>query len=108
MALQREYTVLTATIASGATTSSEVDLAGNYDYVYLKIPSSSVGNTRIFMASELGGTYLPAATAAGANVDIASSISGKYVQIANHGRFNKVIASTAPADGASYTFVCFS
>jgi hypothetical protein len=95
-------------MASGATTSSEVDIFHNYEHVYLLIPSSSVGNTRIFMSHELGGTYYPAATAAGANVDIASSISGKYVLVANHGRFNRVVASTAPADGATYRFVCFT
>lgn len=103
-----DYKTVTATIASGTTTSSEVDLAHNYEHVYLLIPTSSVGNTRIFMSDQAGGTYYPAATAAGANVDIASSISGKYVQLANHGRFNKVIASTAPADGASYKLVCFT
>lgn len=106
--MYHDYQEYTVTIASGTTTSTEVDIAHNYEHVYLLIPSSSVGNTRIFMSNKIGGTYYPAATAAGANVDIASSISGKYVQIENHGRFNKVIASTAPADGASYTFVCYT
>jgi hypothetical protein len=106
--MNHSHRVFTVTIASGTTTSTEADIERNYDHVYLLIPATSVGNTRIFMSKESGGTYYPAATAAGANVDIASSISGKYVQLADHGRFNKVIASTAPADGASYTCVCFS
>lgn len=103
-----DYQVFTATIASGVTTSDEVDIKHNYEHVYVLIPSSSVGNTRVFMSDQTGGTYFPAASAAGANVDIASSISGKYVQLTNHGRFNKIIASTAPADGATYKIVCFA
>ncbi len=103
-----DHQEFTVTIASGVTTSGEVDIAHNYDHVYLLIPASNVGNTRIYMSNKLGGTYYPAATAAGTNVDIASSVSARYVLLDNHGRFNRVIASTAPADGASYTFVCFS
>lgn len=108
MANSREYTVLTATIASGTTTSSEVDLGSNYDHVYLLIPASITWNTRVFMSDRSGGTYYAAATAAGVKVDLASSVSNMYVQLTNHGRFNKIIASTAPADGASYTIVAYS
>lgn len=108
MANQREYSVFTATIASGTTTSSEVDLGGNYDHVYLLIPASITWDTRVFMSDQSGGTYYAAATAAGAKVDLASSVSSMYVQLANYGRFNKIIASTAAANGASYMFIAYS
>jgi hypothetical protein len=103
-----DYRVFTATIASATTTSSEIDLEKAYQRVYLKIPSTSVGNTRIFGTTESGGTYVAVAASAGTSVDIASSISGKLVEVGQYTRFLKVIASTAPANGGIYKLVCMS
>jgi hypothetical protein len=108
MSKDTDYRKFTMTIASGVTTSNEVDIGGNYNHVYLQVPASSVGNTRMFMANTLNGTSLRVANAAGTPHDIASSVSNVYVRVNDHGRYNTVCASTAPANGGIYTLVCFS
>ena len=108
MSNQRDYLLKTLTIASGVTTSDEVDIGGDYSHVYLKIPASNVGNTRMYMTDILNGTPIRVANAAGTPHDIDSAISNVYARITDHGRFNTVVATTAPAGGATYTLVCYS
>lgn len=108
MTAYHDYKKITVTIASGATLSSEFDISHNYDHVYVLIPSGCTWDTQVYMAAGSGETYYPAAPLGGTTNAYASSISGKYCQITNHGRFNKLRATTAPADGTSYTVVCFT
>jgi hypothetical protein len=108
MSKETDYRKFTMTIASGVTTSNEVDIGGNYNHVYIQIPASSVGDTRMFMAHTLAGTPKRVANAAGTAHAIPSATSNVFVRVNDHGRFNTVCASTAPADGGIYTLVCFS
>lgn len=108
MALPGVYRTFTATIASGTTTSSEVDLGCNYDHVLLFIPSATTSAASLFISDRLGGTYYPAANNAGTVESWASGISGRYVQVANHNRFLKIIHPTAPTADTTFTIVCYS
>jgi hypothetical protein len=107
MTVYAEYKVIAATMASATTTSSEVDLGGTgYEHVYLQIPASPGGDTRVFVARELGGTYVRIGGTSLHNV--ASSISNCMVRLTDRGRFMKVVSTTAPANGATYYFICYS
>ncbi len=101
------YYTQAVTIASGGSISSAFDLFHNYDHVYILIPANT-WNTEIYMSDKVDGTFYPAANHGGTTDSYASSISGKYCQITNHGRYNKIRATTAPANGTTYTVVCFN
>ena len=105
--------VFTATIASAGTSSNEVDLGGYYTRVMLEIPA--VANaTRILVASDTGGTYRNLFTGLADNdtsdsvFDIASTISNCFIAIPAPGRYLKVEATTAAANGAIYKIVGIS
>lgn len=102
------YFIGTATVASGATTSTEVDIGQSYDHVYLHIPAGNVGDTQIWAAAEKGGTAYPIANSSGTKYTFGSAVCGVLALLNQHGRYCTIVASTAPANGADYTFVCFS
>src|SRR5262245_57881865 len=75
---------LTATIASGGTTSGEVDLSGTM-LVGVFLPSTFDGTTiKLSAASASGGTFVTVETGAGTPADVTITASGasKYVPLA--------------------------
>ena len=104
---QLDYRVITMTVASGTTTSNEVDLGRTYRKVYLDLPASLVGNTKIMAASEAGGT-MKTIINSGASVSIASSVSNAMVDLQDLGysRHMVIVATTAPTADVAYKVIC--
>jgi hypothetical protein len=104
---QLDYRLFTSTIASATTTGTEVDIDRSYRKVYLDIPASSVGNIEVWGSTTKAGTFKPLYKSA-ATASIASAVSNMMVDLDDYGyvRHCKVIATTAPANGAAYNFVC--
>lgn len=106
--------VFTATIASAGTSSNEVDLGGYFTRVMLEIPASIASNTRILVSSTKSGSFRNLYTGLADNdtsdsvFTIASSVSNCFIAIPAPGRYVKVEATTAAANGAGYKIVGIS
>jgi hypothetical protein len=100
-----------ATIASAGTSSNEVDLGGYFIRVMLEVPAGLVNDTRILVANTLGGTYRNLYTGFADNdttpavYNLASTVCNCVIAIPAPGRYIKVQATTAAADGELYTVV---
>jgi len=97
--------VRTATVASAATSSSEVDLGAYFSRVLIGLPASSAWDTRILVAEDTGGTFKNLYTSTSAQWSVASTISAAYIPVTSVGRFMKIECSTAAADGASFYII---
>lgn len=96
--------VFTATVASGATSSAEVDLGAYFSRVIVGLPATT-WDTRLLVAEDTGGTFKNLYTSISQQFTVASSISAAYIPAENVGRFVKVEVSTAAANGASFFIV---
>ena len=103
--------VFAATIASAGTSSNEVDLGGYFLRVMLEIPAGLVNDTRILVSNSKGGTYRNLFTSFVDNdvtpavYNLASTVCNCVLAIPAPGRYLKVEATTAAADGELYTVV---
>lgn len=111
--MQGRFTYYPATVASFATSSSEVDLGGAYKTVYLEIPTMT-SNTEIYIkaANSTGGTfrrvYHPTlnSSTVGTNVfAIHSSATGCIVPIPDNLRYLKVETAVVISFTASFNFL---
>lgn len=111
----REVISFKATVASGATLSSEVDIGKGYDQVYLDMASGTTFSVFIQGARTSGGTFKRIYHAPSDNdsvttaVEIASSTAGTngaIVALPHHTRFMKLEFATAVANGGTYYFIC--
>lgn len=106
--------VYQATIASGATLSTYVDIARSYKTLYLEIPTlSTASNIFIQGAATADGTYRrifnPSinSSTVGINVfQVLTAASNGYVPIPNGIRFLKVETSTSVGNGATFNIIC--
>lgn len=96
--------VFTATVASAATSSSEVDLGAYFSRIIVGLPATT-WDTRLLVAEDTGGTYKNLYTSTSAQWSVASSISSAYIPAENAGRFVKVEVTTAAANGASFYII---
>ena len=104
---QLDYRVITATIASGATTSTEIDLGRSYRKVYLEASGDIDAELGIWAAVKAGGTYRQM-YASGATAAIASNITGMFIDLDDYAysRHMRLVATAAVADGATFNVVC--
>ena len=92
--------VVTATIASGGTTSEEINLA-DFTLNGIFLPSTFDGTTITFTASpESGGTFVAVEDAAGSTYTLTTSGASKYIPITNLAIFSglqyiKVVSGTS-------------
>ena len=102
-------------IASGATSSSEVDLGRAYSKVLLDLPSATTFTLFVQGATASGGNFKRIYHAPGDNlsdpdaIEIASSIAGAngaIVGIPNYTQYMKLESATAVANGAAYKLIC--
>ena len=111
MAYVGKVSVYTATLASGVTLSSAIDLGGSWGKLALSIPSmASGGNTVVYGSDKIDGTFQPiylsptAAPNTPIAISIVSSVSNAIVPIdAVNCQFIQVGVSTA-ATATQYTF----
>jgi hypothetical protein len=96
--------VFTVTVASAATSSSEVDLGAYFSRVLIGV-GSNTWTTKLQVAENTGGTYKNLYTDASTEFAIATGVSGAYVPVENAGRFVKIETTSAAANGASYFIV---
>jgi hypothetical protein len=97
--------VFSVTVASGATSSSEVDLGAHFSRALINIPASNTWDTQLLVAADTGGTYANLYTGISTQFTVASSISNAMIPVENVGRWVKIEVTTAAADGASYNIV---
>lgn len=109
------YKVYVATMTSGATLTSEVDMGRSFELVYLSVPSmTSNSQLHIKFAAETGGTYRRAkhpvlnTTSAQAPQDftIVSSATNCMVPIPGGFRFVKVESTATCDSGESFKILC--
>jgi len=110
----RYHTVFPATVASFATSSSEVDLGCSWGQVYLEIPTMT-SNTQVHIqgASETGGTFrrvkqppLNSSTVGTNDFAIHSSATNCLVPIPSGLRFLKVETSAVVSFTAAFKIIC--
>lgn len=107
------YTVFTATMPSGGTSTSGVELARAWKYIYLEIPTMT-SNTEMYVnGSGLDTTYrpiyhaLPAITFPVAiRFVINSALTNAFVPVPNGIRYLKVETSATVDDGCIFRVVC--
>jgi hypothetical protein len=106
------HTKYRATMASGGTLTSEIDLGRAWGKVYLD-PTGAASEVRLQAAASTGGTfrqvYHPSinSSTVGANIfKIPSSVSGGLIELPAGLRFIKVETTAAVADGGSFTLIC--
>lgn len=97
--------LFSVTVASGATSSSEVDLEAHFSRVLIGIPAGNTWDTALLVAENTGGTFKNLYTAIDTKFQVASSISAAYIPAETVGRYVKVEVTTAAANGASYFIV---
>jgi hypothetical protein len=97
--------LFTATVASAATSSAEVDLGAYFSRVLVNIPAGNTWDTRLLVAADTGGTFGNLYTSISQQFTVASSISNALIPVETVGRFIKVEVSTAAANGASYNII---
>ena len=106
--------LFSATIASAATLSAEIDLGHYWDRLMIEIPSDISGNVRLQVANSSGGTYRPVYTGFPDNdtspaiFDIASSVSNCALSVPSPGRFVKVEMTSATTDGSTFYLIGIS
>jgi len=81
-----------ATIANGATSSAEVDLGRDYDFMEIQIPTITSGTIKVQTSENTGGTFLDL----GDGVTTASG-THNYHDVFNLGgwRYIKVVSSVS-------------
>lgn len=110
-----EVKVFTASMASGATLSAEVDIGKAYSQVQLEIASATTFQVNIQGARESGGNYKRLYNVVADNDNVVTPIEinsatagpgGAIVALPQHTRFMKVESQTAVAAGTTYYFHC--
>lgn len=104
----------TATLTTGSTSTSAIDLAGGYGKVMVGIPTMTSGCDHYFQVSDSStGTfrrlYHPAdvANATPVVVTYASSVSNCYVPLDANARYLKIEVTTAASDTShTYKLIC--
>lgn len=96
--------VYTATVASAATSSSEIDLGAHYSRVLIGV-GSNTWSTKLLVAENTGGTYKNLYTNASTEFEIATGVSGAYIPVETVGRYVKIETTSAAANGASYFII---
>lgn len=101
--------VFTATIASGATLSAEIDIARAWGKVLID-PTGLGSEVRIQVAPSTGGTYrqlyFPAANSVSGIVKVGSAASGGAIEVPAGYRFMKVETTAAVANGGTAKIYC--
>lgn len=106
--------VYTVTMASGATSTSELDLARSWKTAWLVVPSMA-SNTQmgIKAATEAGGTYrsvyhpqINSSTVSVNSFAIASSTTSAMVPIPNGFRFIKIHTTATCDSGETFKVIC--
>lgn len=104
--------IFNATMASGATLTSEVDLGRSWARVYLD-PTGAASEVRFQAAATSGGTYRqvylpqPGTSTVQANIwKVSSGISGGLIEAPAGLRYIKVETTAAVANGASFKLYC--
>lgn len=101
-------------IASGASTSTALDLGGGYRKVMFD-PTGAAGSTMFFAADSFSGTYkqvkysIASGMSAPQTCTVGSAVSGSWVEVpALVGlRFVKVAATGTVADGTTLKLICY-
>jgi hypothetical protein len=104
----------TATLTTGSTSTSAIDLAGGYGKIMVGIPTMTSGCDHYFQVGDTAtGTfrrlYHPStvATAKPTVVVVASSVTNCYVPLDVNGQFLKIEVTTAASDTShTYKFIC--
>lgn len=113
--MSREVKRFAATFASGATTTSEVDIGKAYDIVMIEMPSATTYNINLQGANATGGNFKRIYNVVADNDAVVTAIeitsatagtNGAIVPVPYHTQFMKLEAQTAVADGATYYFIC--
>ena len=103
-----------ATIASGATLSTEVDLGKAYSKVLLELPSATTFNINIQGANASGGNFKRIYNAVSDNDAIVTAVeitsatagaNGAIVAIPQWCQYMKVETQTAVANGGTFYFI---
>lgn len=106
--------VYTATMSSAGTLSSEINLAQNWDSLFLEIPTMT-SNTQLHIqaANASGGTYrrikhpsVNASTVSTNDFAIASAATSCLVPIPNGVQFIKIEATATVDNGAVFRVIC--
>lgn len=110
------HKVYAATMASGGTMTSEVDLGRSYQNVFLMIPSMATASNGItlYASDAQGGTYrvvkhpsINSATVATNNYTITSAATNCIVPLPVTGlQYLKVNTDATVADGCVFKFIC--
>lgn len=103
---QLSYKVFTATIASAASLSNEIDIERGYRSIYVQVPVANVGETELYGSNAKAGTFVPMYNGT-TKESILSSVSNVIVKMATQIRYLKIHATTAPGDGGIYKIICF-
>ncbi len=115
MSYAGQYLAIASTMASGGTSSTEVDLGRPYKNVYLSIPvmASSTNGLRILGSDTSGGTFrvithasINSATVATNEYVINSAASSVIVPVPAGLRFVKVNTAATVDAGAAFKFIC--
>ncbi len=103
----------TASMVSGGTFSSAIDLGYGWTKICVAIPSMASGADLYFQAADsLNGTYrrifhAPTVTSAAVVFTVASGITNCILPLHVSPQFVRVEATTAPASTAyTFTFIC--
>ena len=104
----------TATLTTGTTVTSAIDLAGSYGFIMVGIPTMTSGCDHYFQVGDTAtGTfrrlYHPStvATAKPTVVVVDSSVSNCYVPVEVNAQFIKIEVSTAASDTShTYKILC--
>jgi hypothetical protein len=106
------YVVYNATIASGATLSSEIDLGRSFARVMID-PTGAASEVRFQAAATSGGSYrqvyLPTVNTStvGSNIwKVSSAISGGMIEAPPGLRYMKIETTAAVANGATLKLIC--
>jgi len=106
--------VFTATLTTGSTSTSAIDLSGGYGKIMVGIPTMTSGCDHYFQVGDTAtGTfrrlYHPStvATADPKVVTVVSSVTNCYVPLNVNGQFLKIEVTTAASDTShTYKFIC--
>jgi hypothetical protein len=93
-------------VASGATSTAEVDLGAHYSRALIGIPTSwTGGDVRLQVAENTGGTFKSLYGSTTARWSVSAAVSGAFVPVENVGRYVKIESSSAPSADSTFYII---